>query len=105
MQQASNLQASQLQVGSSRGRTFYVSGQGSDRRNGLSIRTAFRTLQRAVDLTRPGDRVYVLNGTYRDPNPTDNILTIRRSGTPQHWITYRAYPGQRHFTLSELEFR
>jgi parallel beta-helix repeat protein len=86
--------AAPLRIASSGGRTFYVSGQGNDRRNGLSIQSAFRSLQRAADLTRPGDRVYVLNGTYRNPNPSENILTIRRSGTPQAWITYQAYPGQ-----------
>lgn len=82
-------------IPNSSGRTFYVSGRGNDRRNGLSPQTAFRTLQRAADLTQSGDQVLVMNGTYRNPNPRDNILTIRRSGSPQAWITYRAYPGHR----------
>jgi parallel beta-helix repeat protein len=82
-------------VSGATGRTFYVSGKGSDRRNGLSPQTAFRTLQRAANLTQPGDQVLVMNGTYRNPNPRDNVLTIRRSGNAQNWITYRAYPGHR----------
>jgi parallel beta-helix repeat protein len=73
--------------------TYYVSGNGRDSSNGLSTKTAFRTIQKAADLTLPGDTVYVMNGTYTEAYSFKNIVTITRSGTPNAWITYRAYPG------------
>ncbi|HEY9620327.1 MAG TPA: choice-of-anchor Q domain-containing protein [Crinalium sp.] len=75
------------------GKIYYISGEGSNNNNGLSPQSAFRTLQQAADLTQPGDVVYVMNGTYTNDNSFDNILTIKRSGTPDAWITYQAYPG------------
>lgn len=75
------------------GKIYYVSGDGSDKNNGLTPQSAFRKIQKAADLTQPGDVVYVMNGTYTQSNSFDNILTINRSGTPTDWITYQAYPG------------
>ena len=76
--------------------TYYVSGNGSDGANGLSENTAFRTLQHAADLTQPGDLVYAMNGVYALPeaHADGNVLYITRSGTAEHWITYKALPGQ-----------
>jgi parallel beta-helix repeat protein len=34
-----------------------------------------------------------MNGTYTKANSFDNIVTIKRSGTENAWITYQAYPG------------
>ena len=75
------------------GVTYYVSGRGNDRNDGLSQRGAFRTLQRAADLTLPGDTVLVMSGTYTKSAPSTNVLEIRRSGAPGRYIQYRAYPG------------
>lgn len=50
--------------------TYYVSGKGSARNNGLTTNSDFRTLQRAANLMQPGDVVMMLNGTYRNPEPT-----------------------------------
>ncbi len=74
-------------------KSYYVSTKGSDRNNGLSADSPFETLQKAADLTQPGDTVYVMDGTYTHPDPDNSILTIRNSGTPSAWITYKAYPG------------
>ncbi len=76
--------------------TYYVSGSGSDDSNGISQRTAFRTLQHAADLTLPGDVVYAMNGVYALPedNVEGSVVSITRSGTADNWITYQAYPGQ-----------
>lgn len=46
------------------GRTFYVSPQGNDEKDGLSEATPFATIQKAVDLAEPGDGVMLLSGVY-----------------------------------------
>ncbi|MBC1220446.1 right-handed parallel beta-helix repeat-containing protein [Nostoc sp. UCD121] len=74
---------------------YYVSGSGNDKNNGLSPSSAFRTIQRAADLTRPGDTVLILNGVYKNPSPNGSALVIKRSGTANSWITYKAYPGDK----------
>lgn len=66
---------------------YYVSGSGSDSSDGLSATTAFRTLQHAAGLVAPGDKVWVMNGSY-------NPVTLTTSGTSAAWITWQAYPGQ-----------
>jgi parallel beta-helix repeat protein len=80
------------------GKTFYVSGEGNDSNNGLSKNNPFRTLQKAADLTQPGDTVLVMNGTYtktlEDKQSEDNsVLRITRSGTAKRYIIYRAMDG------------
>jgi len=72
---------------------YYVSGNGNDTNNGLATSTAFRTIQRAADLTVPGDTVYVMNGLYTNSSPTGDVVTVHNSGSPSGWITYQAYPG------------
>jgi parallel beta-helix repeat protein len=81
-----------------KGKIYYVSGEGNDSNNGLSQSKAFRTLQKAADLTRPGDTVLVMNGTYtktlEDKQSENNsVLRITRSGTAKDYITYKAMSG------------
>ncbi|MGL5930875.1 MAG: hypothetical protein ACRCY8_18235 [Dermatophilaceae bacterium] len=92
------------------GTSYYVSGSGDDNADGLSRKTAFRTLQHASDLTRPGDTVWVLNGTYTrseeeytqgSDGVNSDILRIDRSGAPDNYIQYRAAPG--HKPLIKLD--
>jgi parallel beta-helix repeat protein len=75
--------------------TYYVSGMGSDSNTGTSSTKPFRTLQKAADLTNPGDIVYIMNGTYTNPEPDSIILNIARSGAPGQYIRYKAYPGHK----------
>jgi parallel beta-helix repeat protein len=82
-------------------KVYYVSAAGSDRNKGLSLKSPFRSLQKAADQTQPGDTVYVMNGTYSQPDPFKNILTIKHSGKPKAWITYKAYPGQKPKLVSK----
>lgn len=76
---------------------YYVNGTGSDGNNGRSetqgTGTAgpFRTIQKAADLTNPGDTVFIMNGTYS--SAASYIAEIKRSGSSTGWITYIAYPG------------
>ena len=74
---------------------YFVSVDGDDKNSGLSIRSPFRTLQHAADLTVPGDTVYVLKGEYTAPGQGSTVLFIKNSGTPDKWIRYLAYPGHR----------
>ena len=73
---------------------YYVSGTGNDdANNGLSTSTAFRTIQKAADLTNPGDTVFIMNGLYTNSWPTGDVVTVTHSGSPSAWIKYKAYPG------------
>ncbi|MEY2849232.1 MAG: hypothetical protein RI885_1899 [Actinomycetota bacterium] len=83
------------------GTSYYVSGTGDDGADGRSETSAFRTLQRAADLTLPGDTVWVMNGTYTRAGTNTDILAITRSGQPDNYIQYRAYSD--HTPLIKLD--
>jgi parallel beta helix pectate lyase-like protein/uncharacterized protein DUF1565 len=70
------------------GRTFYVGTGGSDSNPGTRERP-WRTIQRALNALRPGQRAFVRRGTY-----TQDLL-VRRSGTRKAPITIAAYRGER----------
>ncbi|MBD2561351.1 MULTISPECIES: choice-of-anchor D domain-containing protein [Nostoc] len=75
------------------GKTYYVSGTGNDKSNGLNEGAAFRTLQKAANLVQAGDTVYVMNGTYTN-TASANILSItNKQGKADAPITFTAYPG------------
>ncbi|BDI15830.1 hypothetical protein ANSO36C_16320 [Nostoc cf. commune SO-36] len=74
---------------------YYVSGSGNDKNSGLSTSSAFRTIQRAANLTNPGDTVLIMNGVYTNSGKAGSVVSIKRSGTANAWIRYKAYPG--HF--------
>ena len=76
------------------GKTYYVSGTGNDKNNGLKEGAAFRTLQKAADLVQAGDTVYVMNGTYTSSSA--NILSIaNKQGRADAPITFLAYHDQK----------
>ncbi len=76
------------------GKTYYVSGTGNDKNDGLNEGTAFLTLQKAADLVQAGDTVYVMNGTYT--NIYANILSLsNKHGSANAPITFTAYPGHK----------
>ncbi|WP_228058431.1 right-handed parallel beta-helix repeat-containing protein [Nostoc sp. LEGE 12447] len=75
--------------------TYYVSGSGSDKNSGLTPSSAFRTIQRAADLTSPGTTVLIMDGVYKNTYSSGSALVIKRSGTANSWITYKAYPGNK----------
>ncbi len=67
--------------------TYYVSATGRDSNSGTSTTAPFLTITKAANLTKPGDIVNVMNGTY-------GPFIISHSGSPSGgYITYRAYPG------------
>lgn len=75
------------------GKTYYVSGTGDDGKTGLSVVQAFRTIQKAANLTNPGDTVLVMNGLYTNDAYASDVVSITRSGDANNWIRFRAYPG------------
>jgi parallel beta-helix repeat protein len=62
---------------------YYVKNGGNDGANGLSVATAWETLQRAADVVDPGDTVHVLPGDYQG-------FYLDRSGTAGNPITFIA---------------
>jgi hypothetical protein len=62
---------------------YYVSTAGSDSSDG-SAAHPFATIQQAGTVSRPGDTVIVLDGTYKGD------IVLASSGTSRHPITYKA---------------
>jgi Right handed beta helix region len=71
----------------SRGRAYYISTRGSNRNPGTLARP-WRTIQRALNKLRPGERAFVRHGTYEES------LVMNRAGTSDAPITVRSYPGE-----------
>ncbi|MFN6518302.1 MAG: right-handed parallel beta-helix repeat-containing protein [Nostoc sp. CreGUA01] len=75
------------------GKTYYVSGTGNDKNNGLATSSPFRTIQKAANLTKPGDTVLIMNGVYTNASSKGEVVSITRSGAANAWIRFKAYPG------------
>jgi hypothetical protein len=75
-------------LAASRGRVFYVATSGKDSNPGSRTRP-WRTVQRALDKLKSGQRALVRRGTYVQD------LEARRAGTARAPITIMAMPGQR----------
>jgi len=69
-------------------RTHYVSNTGLDTNPGTAEQP-FKTIQRAANVTIPGDTVFVLEGTYRER------VAPPRGGTAGSEIVYRGEPGKK----------
>jgi len=78
---------------------WYVSPGGNDASNGATAATAFKTLQRAESVVKPGDTVLIGDGVYEgDPQARGEgsaLLSIDVSGEPGAWITWKARPGHK----------
>jgi hypothetical protein len=72
----------------SSGRTFHISQAGDDTGPGTRVRP-WRTIQKALDTLRPGQRALVEAGTYTQD------LVVDRAGTARAPITIAAQPGSR----------
>lgn len=69
------------------GRVLYVDrGRGSERGTG-SVQDPFDSIAQAIEVVRPGDRVEIASGVYREE------LAVERSGTPEQPIILAAAPG------------
>lgn len=71
---------------------YYVSASaGNNTNDGKSTAKPFQTIQRAADLTSPGDTVFVMNGVYSSTSGT--VLNITRSGSATGYITFKPMKG------------
>ena len=90
---------------------YYVSSSLGDNNNaGTSENSPFQTINRAFDNVEPGDTIYVMDGTYTNPdygtaNPHSSdgsqstnmnnppAVIVNKSGTAGNYITLRNLPG------------
>lgn len=83
---------------------FYVSEKGNDQNPGTSADRPFLTLQHADSAVKPGDTVWIMAGTYRNPKIERSgsaLLQINTSGKPGAWITWRAYKNDHPELIAE----
>lgn len=85
---------------SAQAKEWHVSPLGADTNSGASPTSAFRTLQKAESVVEPGDVVLLGGGIYRSDANADKghnsaLLKVRKSGTPNAWITWKARPGHK----------
>lgn len=79
-------------ISQSLGTTYYVDQSlGNDSNPGTTENLAFKTIQKANQIINEGDIVYVKNGTY------DENITVTKSGNPNNWIVFQAFPGHKPF--------
>ena len=64
---------------------YYVSTSGDDLQEGTSASTAWRNIQRAADILLPGDKVFIMAGTY-----TEDVV-MANDGAPEAYITYQRF--------------
>jgi len=71
------------------GANYYVSPNGNDSNSG-SLNSPWKTIQRAANLVKAGDTVYVRGGTYNE------TISITRSGSSNAGlrIIFKNYPGE-----------
>jgi len=71
---------------------YYVAAStGSNSNDGKSQAKPFLTIQKAADLTNPGDSVFVMNGVYS--STSGPVINITRSGSATGSITFKALKG------------
>jgi len=71
------------------GMQYYVAPNGSDANDG-SESHPFATIDRGAEVVNPGDTVIVRDGIYTDLDEEGTMVRVRRSGTPEAPITFRA---------------
>jgi len=70
-------------------RIYYVDGaQGNDKNDGLTLTTAWKTIQKSFDAATAGSTVMIKGGTYYEQ------LTVHVSGTAGSPVTFTNYNGE-----------
>src|ERR1044072_7678862 len=70
-------------------RVYYVDGTaGNDQNDGLTLATAWKTIQKSFDAAVAGSTVMIKGGTYYEQ------LTVRVSGTAGNPVTFTNYNGE-----------
>src|SRR5690554_3031809 len=71
--------------------TYFVSLDGSDRNDGRSEDSPFRTISRAARAVEPGDVVWIRGGVYHEYSRANAWRTSGEQGRP---IIFMSYPGE-----------
>ncbi len=71
----------------------YVSALKGDDGNPGTEEMPLRTIQAAINLSGPGDTVFVMEGTYRNEGTNNIAVFYDDHGTGKRWICLRNYPG------------
>jgi len=66
---------------------YFVSVNGNDKNDGKTRETAFATIQKAIDLVKPGETILVMKGKYHQS------FHINKKGAPGKWINIIAEKG------------
>lgn len=75
--------------------TYHVDGDnGNDSNDGLSSDTAFKTIQKAEDIVRPGDTVIIHETAVPYCYKQKEELVLSCSGLPEAYITFKAADGE-----------
>lgn len=86
---------------------YYVSSiLGKDSNTGLKKEAAFKTIQKAGNMAKAGDTVFVMDGTYKNSDNEEGffqsqILFVMNSGKPDAWITFQAL--ENHHPVLQIE--
>lgn len=67
---------------------FYVSKSGSDSNTGTAA-SPFKTIQKAANIAKAGDTVYIREGVYNER------VLVKNSGDSNNRITFAGYPGEK----------
>jgi parallel beta-helix repeat protein len=73
---------------------YYVSPNGDDNNNGLTVANAFKTIEAATYIVSPGDTILIKAGVYTKTYPESLIVFLTVSGTANNPITIRNFPGE-----------
>lgn len=74
------------------GEIYYVAPNGSNQNPG-TLNRPFASIQQAIDLAQPGDRIYLRGGTYKLPQ--NKSIQLWKDGTANARIDLWAYAGER----------
>lgn len=73
-------------------KNYYVDAKNGHHKNsGSSVLKAKSIIQDAANLTRPGDTVFVMNGTYTNTCANCNVVDVPNSGRKNKYIVYINY--------------
>jgi len=74
---------------------YYVSATGNDKNDGRTEQTALANPQAALDKSKPGDIILLMNGSYAGSANQNAVANFTHSGLPAGWITLKNYPGHK----------
>jgi parallel beta-helix repeat protein len=78
---------------------YYVSTNGNDDNDGQSKNTAFRTIERALEIVQPGEIISILPGIYYEALTIENMGSAEQPITIQGEETGTILDGQSVFTI------